>query len=40
MINAIMTIAGVILILVLVELLDLPDWVGRKLRGRENGEKK
>jgi predicted DNA-binding transcriptional regulator len=34
MYNFIITIGGIIIILVLIELLELPDWLGRKLRGK------
>lgn len=32
--DVIIVILTVIALLVLVELLDLPDWIGRKLRGQ------
>lgn len=32
--NIFTLILSVIIVLVLLELFDLPDWIGRKLRGR------
>jgi len=37
--NIIAYIAGLIILLVLFELLDLPDWIGRKLRGDKTNER-
>jgi hypothetical protein len=34
--DVIVTIAGVIALLVVLELFALPNWIGRKLRGEES----
>lgn len=39
MFDFIITIGGIIIILIIIELLDLPDWLGRKLRGRMSSKK-
>ncbi|RPH95879.1 hypothetical protein EHM69_02995 [candidate division KSB1 bacterium] len=34
--NVIIAIAGMIVLLILFELLNLPEWIGQKLRGGNN----